>query len=121
MYRPSFPRSGARSGVTLALCALGVISGRVHAQGATSAAVAGRVLDETGRGLPDVEVIATNQATGVSVRVRSQSGGRYVVNGLEVGGPYTVTVRRIGFPVRARTGLFLSLGQQSKVDLALDE
>src|SRR5438094_10522259 len=75
---------------SLVLCALDGIVGGVWAQGPTSAAIAGRILDDRGRGLQGVEVVVTNQATGISMRGVTRSEGRYLVSGLEVGGPYSV-------------------------------
>ncbi len=99
----------------------GVVAGGALAQGTTSAAIAGRVLDTEGHGLHGVEVVVRNHATGIVMRVSSRAEGRYVVSGLEVGGPYSVTVRRIGSPMQTRTGLFLSLGQQLQVDLTFEQ
>ena len=105
--------------VVLWVCA--GFAGGAWAQGTTSAAIAGRILDTQGRGLQGVEVVVKNQATGISIRVSSRAEGRYLVSGLEVGGPYSVTVRRIGSPMQTRTGLFLSLGQQLQVDLTFEQ
>ncbi|MFL5502155.1 MAG: carboxypeptidase regulatory-like domain-containing protein [Gemmatimonadaceae bacterium] len=104
----------------LLLCMLDGIRGAACAQGTTSAAIAGRILDEQGRGLSGVDVTVTNHATGVSTRGVSKTDGRYLMGGLEVGGPYSVTARRIGSPVQARTGLFLTVGQRLQVDVAFD-
>src|SRR4051812_208320 len=105
----------------LVLWVLDGFAGVAGAQGTTSAAIAGRILDTHGRGLQGVEVVVTNYATGIATRVASRAEGRYLVSGLEVGGPYSVTVRRIGSPVQTRTGLFLSLGQQLQVDLTFEQ
>ena len=99
----------------------GVVAGGALAQGTTSAAIAGRVLDTEGHGLHGVEVVVRNHATGIVMRVSSRAEGRYVVSGLEVGGPYSVTVRRIGSPMQTRSGLYLSLGQQLQVDLTFEQ
>ena len=105
----------------LVLCVFAGFAGGAWAQGTTSAAIAGRILDTQGHGLQGVEVVVRNQATGISIRVSSRGEGRYLVSGLEVGGPYSVTVRRIGSPMQTRTGLFLSLGQQLQVDLTFEQ
>jgi hypothetical protein len=105
---------------SLVLCLVTGIDAPLWAQSPTSAAIGGRVLDDGGRGLPGVDVIVRNDATGIAMRGVSRAEGRYLVGGLEVGGPYSVTVRRIGSPVRRRTGLYLSLGQQLQVDVALE-
>jgi carboxypeptidase family protein len=91
------------------------------AQGSTSAAIGGRILDREGIGIPGVEVVVKNEATGIAMRAASRAEGRYLVSGLEIGGPYSVTARRIGSPMRTRSGLFLSLGQQQQVDIVLEQ
>ena len=91
-----------------------------RAQDPTSAAISGRILDASGRGLPGVEVAVTNAATGISMRGISLADGRYRIGGLDVGGPYSVSARRIGLPRQTRAGLYLSLGQQLHVDLVLE-
>jgi hypothetical protein len=96
------------------------LAGIAWAQGTTSAAIAGRILDDQGHGLQGVEVVVRNHATGISMRGVTRAEGRYLVSGLEVGGPYSVTVRRIGSPMQTRTGLFLSLGQQMHVDVTFE-
>src|SRR4051812_24687503 len=100
-------------------CGLSARTAVVEAQGPTSAAITGRILDDSGRGMPGVEVFVTNQATGISMRGVSRAEGRYLLSGLEVGGPYAVMARRIGYPMTSRTGLVLTLGQQLDVDIAL--
>ena len=110
----------AASVLCLAFCLLGASDRVLLSQGTTSAAIAGRVLDERGRGIADAEVIVRNDATGIAMRGRSRAGGRYSVSGLEVGGPYSVTVRRLGSARATRNGLYLSLGQRLQVDVPLE-
>ena len=78
-------------------------------------------MDESGTGLALADVVVINRATGVSLRARSRAQGRYVVAGLEVGGPYTVVVRRLGSREKTLTGLFLNLGQRLRVDVRLNQ
>src|SRR5215207_2305124 len=106
---------------SVVLWVLDGIAGGAWAQGTTSAAIAGRILDDQRRGLQGVEVVVRNHATGISMRGVSRAEGRYLVSGLDVGGPYSVTVRRIGSPMQTRTGLFLSLGQQLQVDVRFEQ
>jgi hypothetical protein len=106
---------------SLVLLVLAGIRTAAVGQGPTSAAIAGRVVDRGGRGLQGVEVRVVNQATGVAMRGSSRAEGRYLISGLEVGGPYAVTARRLGSPPASRSGIFLSLGQQLNVDLVLEQ
>ena len=114
---PQVPTTSLRW--TLCLSLLDGLLRVATAQGPTSAAIAGRVLDDSGRGLSGVDVVVTNRATGISMHAVSRAQGRYLVGGLEVGGPYSVTVRRLGSPVLTRDGLFLRLGQRLQIDLPL--
>jgi len=88
-------------------------------QGSTSASIGGQILDDDRRGVQGADIAVTNAATGVVMRAISHADGRYVVGGLQVGGPYSLTVRRLGWPTVNRTGLYLSIGQELKVDVAL--
>lgn len=103
--------------VCVALLAAAV---NVGGQSPTSASIGGRVLDRRGRGLEGADVAMTNQVTGFVLRAITRGDGRYLIRGLDVGGPYTLTVRRIGWPKAARSGLVLSLGQQLQMDVSLD-
>ncbi len=78
------------------------------------------MIDNRGRGVSGADVAITNRVTGLILRAISHADGRYLIRGLEVGGPYSLTVRRIGWAMAGRTGLFLSLGQQLQMDVALD-
>jgi hypothetical protein len=91
------------------------------AQGPTTAAIAGRIIDERGQAVAGVDVVVTNRGTGFSMYGRSRDDGRYRVSGLDVGGPYSVTVRRIGSRPTTQTGFFVSLGETLQVDVSLEQ
>ena len=105
----------------LGLCLLAALPCTAWAQGPTTAAIAGRIVDDRGLGLRGVEVVVTNSATGTSMRGVSRAEGRYLISGLEVGGPYSVSVRRVGSPMITRSGFDLSVGQRLQVDLVLEQ
>lgn len=90
----------------------------LHAQ-VTTATVSGTVRSPGGGEVDGADVLVTNQATGYAVETQVVHG-RYRVAGLEVGGPYTVRVRRIGYTAQERRGLLLSLTQQVDVDFVLN-
>src|SRR6185436_4694367 len=81
-------------GAAVALVA--ILPGRLSAQGITTGAIAGMVTDDAGRPLSAVQIIVRNRSTGFSVGAQTREDGRYRVQNLEVGGPYSVTARRIG-------------------------
>jgi len=106
---------------SLVIGALAAPASNTVAQGPTTAAIGGRILDGDGVGISGAEVVVKNEATGIAMRATSRGEGRFLLSGLEVGGPYSVIVRRIGSPVRTKSGLFLNLGQQLQVDIRLEQ
>lgn len=72
---------------------------------------------------------STDAAEGARVRVVNRGtgytletvvrGGRFVLHGLEIGGPYSVYVRHLGYRQEVRDGLFLTLGQRLTLDFTL--
>ena len=91
----------------------------VFAQGVTTGAVSGTITNNQGQTVESAQIEIVNRATGSRSGTISRSDGRYYVQGLEVGGPYTVTVRRIGFSPRDTSNVFVSLGQNARVDMTL--
>src|SRR5262249_24362295 len=80
------------------------------AQGVTTAGIRGTVLGSHGETI-DAQVSVHHDATGYSVDVRAHAGQRFLVSGLEPGGPYTVTVRALGFQPELRH-VYLKLGAE---------
>ena len=74
---------------------------RGDAQGVTTAGIRGQVRDERGPPI-DAYVGVRHDATGRSVEVHAPSG-RFVIDGLEPGGPYTVTIRALGYAPSRRS------------------
>lgn len=89
------------------------------AQGVTTAAVAGHISDESGAPVPLAELTLTSGATGERHAVRARQDGAYNFENVSVGGPYTMTVRAIGFEPRTSDTFYLSLGQRLVLDLSL--
>ena len=90
----------------------------LDAQGVTTAAIVGHVVVDGGVSADGARVRVTNRATGYTVETTVRNG-RFAVSGLEVGGPYDVTVRHLGYRPYARDGLSLSLGARRELDIEL--
>jgi hypothetical protein len=97
--------------------ALMVPSAAMYAQGVTTAGIHGNVSDVLGHAVNAV-VRVRDIATGFSVDVRT-SRGRFVVPGLEPGGPYAVTVRALGFALQNRDAILLALGEQREMNFEM--
>jgi outer membrane receptor protein involved in Fe transport len=111
------PRSLRGALAAFALSVLAPVG--LAAQGTTTGAISGVVSNPEGAGVEGVQVTAVNRATGATATAISREGGRYFITGLEVGGPYTLSARRIGYTAVTRDGLRVSLGQTLRSDFVL--
>lgn len=91
------------------------------AQGVTTAAISGTVRDAQGGPLPGANVVATHVPSGTTYGAATRLDGRYDLQGLRVGGPYTVRATFIGFSTAERTGLTLALNRTETVEFTLAE
>jgi hypothetical protein len=104
--------------VAVAVPASGLAS-RAGGQSITTGAIGGLVTDSAGTPLGDAQIQVRNTASGITAGGTTRSNGRYLIPTLEVGGPYTVTVRRIGFGAQTRENVIVSLTQTTQVDFRL--
>ncbi|WP_198664922.1 carboxypeptidase-like regulatory domain-containing protein [Lewinella sp. IMCC34191] len=99
-----------------ALC--GALCILVSAQ-ATTASLAGQIVDTDGSGLPGATVLVVHQPIGTQYGTVAQDEGYYNLNNLRVGGPYTVVVTFVGFGEETEEGLQLALGLKRQLDFTL--
>jgi outer membrane receptor for ferrienterochelin and colicin len=105
----------------VAMLPAGAWLSRAEAQGITTGAVTGTVTDSGGRPLDAVQIRIRNKATGYVTGGLTREDGRYFVQGLEVGGPYEVTARRIGFQQDVRDNQYIALSQALRLDFHLGQ
>ncbi|MBW8772915.1 MAG: carboxypeptidase regulatory-like domain-containing protein, partial [Gemmatimonadetes bacterium] len=79
----------------------------------------GKVSQTGGGPLEGATVVVTNLSTGQRFQVVSRAEGRFNIENLPPGGPYTLEVRAIGYQAGRRTGLRLSLGERFTSDFSL--
>ena len=89
------------------------------AQGVTTAAVTGRITDESGAPVALAELLLINASTGERHAVRTRDDGSYSLENVSIGGPYSLTARALGFEPKTSTAFSLVLGQRFVLDLAL--
>ena len=106
-------------GFLVALVALAAAP--AFAQGVTTAALNGTVVDAAGDGLAGATVLAVHEPSGTRYGVATRADGQFNLRNLRVGGPYTVTVSFIGFTTEQRTDVQLALSQDLKLDFVLAE
>ena len=106
-----------------AVLALWVVStplAAASAQGVTTGVVSGRVVDETGAPVAGTTISVVNTTTGATSRATVARDGRYLVQGLEVGGPYSVTARKPGYVPQMRDGQMMTVSQNLTLDFRLE-
>jgi hypothetical protein len=105
--------------VTLTLCALLLPARQAVGQGVTTGAVTGTVTDAQGSPLVGAQVQVVNRATGYSSGTLTRSTGQYFLQGLEAGGPYTVSITSLGYQPFERNDVFIRLSSSTRVDAQL--
>lgn len=109
-------RMGVVSLVTAAL-ALG-LSSRAVAQGVTTGAVRGRILDTTGQPIQGASVILTNRNSGTRFQGTTAGNGSFFIANVVIG-PYVLDARAIGHRPAGRNDVVVTLGQVADVELRL--
>jgi len=82
----------------------------------TTATLSGVIKDASGALVPDVKVTARNAATGATRDTRTDSEGRYSLTNLGPG-QYEVRAERTGFKTAAQSGVILTVGGATVLDL----
>jgi hypothetical protein len=88
-------------------------------QGVTTASIAGVVKDSQGAVTPGATIVAVHQPSGTTYEAVSQADGRFLIQGLRVGGPYTVTASLPSFSPDVRNDITLSLGVTQDLEFSL--
>ena len=99
---------------------LGASSRLLGAQGITSAALHGTVAQADGGQVSGAVVKVTAVRSGASWQAATDGAGWYFLENVQVGGPYQVEARALGFAPVRREGIVLALGQRSRVDFVLE-
>jgi len=88
------------------------------AQGVTTSGIRGSVVAEGAVAVEGARVRISSPTTGFAVEVEARHA-RFLIQGLEPGGPYTVTVRRLGFIAQQREHIMLELGELLELNFTL--
>ncbi len=96
-----------------------IIASFAFSQGVTTSRMNGKVVDDQGEGLPGATVIAVHQPTGTKYGNVTDALGTFRIPNMKTGGPYSITVTYVGFADYVKGGVYLSLGQTFKLDVAM--
>ena len=85
----------------------------------TTASVNGRVSNTDDLSLEGANVVAKHIPSGTTSGATTRSDGSFNIPNLRVGGPYSIMVSYIGYSNSEISDLYLSLGENRKVDFSL--
>ncbi len=75
----------------------------------TTSALNGIITDEAGEAIPGATVVAVHTPSGTTYYAVANNEGRYAINGMRTGGPYSVEVSCLGYRTVTYTDLTLQL------------
>lgn len=107
-------------GYELACCALMSLfftTGLLRAQ--ATATISGSLVDPSGAAVAGAAIEAVQEDTGYLRRTESNAAGLFVLEALPVG-PYTVTVKALGFKVFTQRGITLQVNQRAALNIQLE-
>jgi len=87
----------------------------------TTSSMNGRVADTAGESIPGATVIATHTPSGTQYYAVANTEGRYFINGMRTGGPYTVEVSCMGYKPASYTYITLLLGETYALNATLHD
>lgn len=87
----------------------------------TTSSLAGRITDSEGQPVIGAAVLATHTPSGTVYGVVTNNDGRYTINGMRTGGPYTVAVSCLGYQGLTYTDVTLQLAETFALNGTLKE
>ena len=100
----------------LALVAMFFVALASSAQ-VTTSALSGVVTDENQQAMIGATITALHTPSGTKYNAVTNMDGRYTIQGMRPGGPYTVTVSYVGYSPREITGVTLDLAETYNLDV----
>ena len=91
------------------------------AQGVTTSAMKGLVVDGKGQPLPGASVVATHLPTGTVYGAATRENGQYDLLNMRVGGPYELKISFVGAQTYSATDIQLVLGKTFESRVALSD
>lgn len=97
-----------------------VMAAAVNAQ-ITTSSMAGQVSDDQGEDVIGATIRVTHVPSGTTYNAVTNSDGRWAIQGMRVGGPYTVKVTYIGYAEKTIEGVSLQLGETYNLNVKMSE
>jgi hypothetical protein len=87
----------------------------------TTSSISGVVKNKSGNPLSGASITATHVPTGTVYTAGARSGGRFDINNMNPGGPYTITASFVGYETDKKEEVYLVLGDVQRIDFQLND
>ncbi len=87
----------------------------------TTSAMSGKVVDDNNEAVIGATVQAVHEPSGTVYGSITNVDGRYAIQGMRTGGPYTVTVSFVGYQTRTFSNVTLQLGEIYNLNVEISE
>jgi len=87
----------------------------------TSGSLTGQVKDAKGIAIPGATIVAIHTPSGTRYAISADVDGRYFLNNLRIGSPYTVTVSTTGMKTEVLNDVLVRLGGSQQLNFVLQE
>jgi hypothetical protein len=87
----------------------------------TTSSISGIIKNKSGTPLPGASITATHIPTGTIYTSVARTGGRFDINNMNPGGPYTITSTFVGFEISKKEDIFLVLGDILALEFQLSD
>ena len=88
----------------------------------TTSSMAGKVsIEDTGEEVIGATVQVVHEPSGTRYNAVTNANGRFAIQGMRTGGPYTATVSYIGFQTRTMKNIILQLGETYDLNVKISE
>ena len=87
----------------------------------TTSALNGKVSDRQGEGIPGATVVAVHTPSGTQYYAVANAEGRFTINGMRSGGPYSVEVSCLGYNTVTYTDVTLQLAESYALNVTLSD
>ncbi len=98
-----------------------LMTAMAFSQGVTTASIGGKVTSTAGEPLIGATVIALHVPSGATYGAAADFDGYYRISNMRTGGPYTITISYVGYNDFVTEGVYLNLGQTSRISTQLAE
>ena len=103
------------------LAIISLVAGSVAYAQVTTSSLGGRVVDQNGDPVIGAAIVAKHGPSGTSYGAVTNEDGRYTIQGMRPGGPYTVEVSCLGYQQTNYTGVTLQLAETFSLNAKIAE